>query len=163
MICISYIILIWKQPYIHSIAKGTRIFFHFYRFQLNSVHIALNNCHCKISLLTYNCSFDHLSCGNIANKGRWFDSQLLQYGWDLKWRSCLDDLLACKILNINIYCNLNHTFLHVFVSFSARVALYFVYIYLYSTLRASWKISCIAKCCQPHKIKTLHTYLLCFL
>ena len=31
---------------------------------------------------------------------------------------------------------------------------------LYIVLRASWKISLLAKCCHPHKIKSLLTYLL---
>ena len=34
---------------------------------------------------------------------------------------------------------------------------------LYIVLRASWKISLLAKCCHPHKIKSLLTYLLTYL
>ena len=33
---------------------------------------------------------------------------------------------------------------------------------LYIVLRASWKISLLAKCCHPHKIKSLLTYLLTY-
>ena len=57
------------------------------------------------------------------------------------------------------------TYLYIFVvvyflfSYIIVICVNIVYIYISFLLRASWKISLFAKCCNPRKIKTLLTYL----
>ena len=56
-----------------------------------------------------------------------------------------------------------HTYFYIFpltASFCSFILCLNMCYILYIVLRASWKISLLAKCCHPHKIKSLLTYLL---
>ena len=58
-----------------------------------------------------------------------------------------------------------HTYFYIF-TLTASLCSFILYLnmcyILYIVLRASWKISLLAKCCHPHKIKSLLTYLLTY-